>query len=68
MIGITMGEIFYLKDLAADCAQDRVYEFFLLRAAAAHYQGGRIARQPHGDQIESLHGRGKSPSSSWAVS
>ena len=28
MIGITMGEIFYLKDLAADCAQDGVYEFF----------------------------------------
>jgi kynurenine formamidase len=28
MIGITMGEIFYLKDLAADCAKDRVYEFF----------------------------------------
>ena len=28
MIGITMGEIFYLKDLAEDCAQDRVYEFF----------------------------------------
>jgi hypothetical protein len=28
MIGITMGEIFYLKDLAADCAQDLVYEFF----------------------------------------
>ena len=28
MIGISMGEIFYLKDLADDCAQDRVYEFF----------------------------------------
>ena len=28
MIGITMGEIFYLKDLAADCAEDKVYEFF----------------------------------------
>ena len=28
MIGITMGEIFYVKDLAADCAQDGVYEFF----------------------------------------
>jgi kynurenine formamidase len=28
MIGISMGEIFYLKDLAADCASDRVYEFF----------------------------------------
>jgi kynurenine formamidase len=27
MIGITMGEIFYLRDLAADCAQDKVYEF-----------------------------------------
>ncbi|MEO8837682.1 MAG: cyclase family protein [Herbaspirillum sp.] len=28
MIGISMGEIFYLKELADDCAQDRVYEFF----------------------------------------
>jgi kynurenine formamidase len=28
MIGITMGEIFYLKELAEDCAADRVYEFF----------------------------------------
>ncbi len=28
MIGITMGEIFYLKDLANDCADDKVYEFF----------------------------------------
>ena len=27
MIGITMGEIFYLKDLAGDCAQDKIYEF-----------------------------------------
>ena len=27
-IGITMGEIFYLKDLAEDCADDGVYEFF----------------------------------------
>jgi kynurenine formamidase len=27
MIGITMGEIFYLKDLADDCAKDKVYEF-----------------------------------------
>ncbi len=28
MIGLTMGEIFYLKDLASDCAEDGVYEFF----------------------------------------
>jgi len=27
MIGITMGEIFYLRDLADDCAKDKVYEF-----------------------------------------
>jgi kynurenine formamidase len=27
MIGITMGEIFYLKELAEDCAKDGVYEF-----------------------------------------
>ena len=27
-IGISMGEIFYLKELAEDCAADRVYEFF----------------------------------------
>jgi kynurenine formamidase len=27
-IGLTMGEMFYLKELAEDCARDRVYEFF----------------------------------------
>lgn len=27
-IGISMGEIFFLKDLADDCAKDGVYEFF----------------------------------------
>ena len=27
-IGISMGEIFYLKELAEDCATDGVYEFF----------------------------------------
>jgi len=26
-MGLTMGEIFYLKELAEDCAQDKVYEF-----------------------------------------
>ncbi|MFT5180691.1 MAG: kynurenine formamidase [Alphaproteobacteria bacterium] len=30
MIGITMGEIFYLKDLANDCADDGVYEFMFV--------------------------------------
>jgi kynurenine formamidase len=27
-MGLTMGEIFYLKDLAEGCADDKVYEFF----------------------------------------
>jgi kynurenine formamidase len=27
-MGLTMGEMFYLKDLAADCASDKIYEFF----------------------------------------
>ena len=27
MIGITMGEIFYVKELAEDCAKDGVYDF-----------------------------------------
>jgi kynurenine formamidase len=27
-MGLTMGEMFYLKELAEDCARDRVYEFF----------------------------------------
>ncbi len=27
-LGISMGEIFYLKELAEDCARDKVFEFF----------------------------------------
>ena len=38
-IGISMGEIFYLKDLAADCAADHVYEFFFT-APPLHLPGG----------------------------
>ena len=28
MIGITMGEIFYLRELAKDCEEDKIYDFF----------------------------------------
>jgi kynurenine formamidase len=38
-IGISMGEIFYLKELAEDCAADRVYEFFFT-APPLHLPGG----------------------------
>lgn len=32
MIGVTMGEIFYLKELPDDCAVDGVYEFLFCAA------------------------------------
>jgi kynurenine formamidase len=33
MMGMTMGEIFYVKDLAEDCAADGVYEFLFVAPA-----------------------------------
>ncbi|RWI57303.1 MAG: cyclase family protein [Mesorhizobium sp.] len=38
-IGISMGEIFYVKELAEDCAADKVYEFFFV-APPLHLPGG----------------------------
>jgi kynurenine formamidase len=38
-IGVSMGEIFYLKELAQDCARDGVYEFFFT-APPLHLPGG----------------------------
>lgn len=38
-LGISMGEIFYLKELAEDCAADQVYEFFF-SAPPLHLPGG----------------------------
>ena len=38
-IGISMGEIFYVKELAEDCANDKVYEFFFV-APPLHLPGG----------------------------
>ena len=33
MMGMTMGEIFYLKELAEDCAADKTYEFLFVAPA-----------------------------------
>jgi len=33
IMGMTMGEIFYLKDLGEDCAADKVYEFMFVAPA-----------------------------------
>jgi kynurenine formamidase len=38
-MGLTMGEIFYMKDLAQDCAEDKVYEFFFC-GPPLHLPGG----------------------------
>ena len=38
-MGLSMGEIFYVKELAEDCAADRVYEFFF-NAPPLHLPGG----------------------------
>jgi kynurenine formamidase len=33
IMGLTMGEIFYLKELAEDCAEDNTYEFMFVAPA-----------------------------------
>lgn len=33
MIGLTLGEMFYLKELADDCAEDGCYQFFFVGAS-----------------------------------
>jgi kynurenine formamidase len=38
-MGLSMGEIFYMKELAEDCAKDEVYEFFF-SAPPLHLPGG----------------------------
>ncbi len=38
-MGLSMGEIFYVKELAEDCAADGVYEFFF-NAPPLHLPGG----------------------------
>ena len=38
-LGISMGEIFYVRELADDCASDKVYEFFFT-APPLHLPGG----------------------------
>ena len=50
-IGIVHGEIFYLKELAEDCAADRVYEFFFCAPPLEHHRRHRLADQPAGDQV-----------------
>ena len=51
-MGLCMGEIFYLKELAEDCDAGRHLRILLLRAAADHHRRHWLADQPAGDQID----------------
>ena len=50
-MGLCMGEIFYLKELAEDCAKDRRLRVLLLRPAADHHRRHRHPDQSAGDQV-----------------
>ena len=50
-IGISMGEIFFLKDLAEDCASDKVYEFMFTAPPLPITRAVRLAHQSDGHQI-----------------
>ena len=51
MIGISMGEIFYLKDLASGLRAGSCVRVLFLRPASADYAGGRFSRESHRRQI-----------------
>ena len=50
-MGLCMGEIFYLKELAEDCDEDGVYEFFFCGPPLDHHRRHRLAAQSAGDQM-----------------
>ena len=49
-MGMTMGEIFNLKELADDCEQDKVYEFLFV-APAIQSRAVGLSGQSAGDQV-----------------
>ena len=51
-MGLYMGEMFDLKELAEDCARDKVYEFFFCGAPLDHSRRHRLADQSPGHQVE----------------
>ena len=50
-MGMTLGEILDLDELADDCAADGVYEFFVDGAADQVHERRRLADQPARDQV-----------------
>jgi hypothetical protein len=54
-MGLTMGEMFYLRDLAADCSADGVYEFFFAdrRSSSPALPARRSTRRPSSKALPS---------------
>ena len=50
-MGLTLGEMFDLDALAADCAADGVWEFLFTAPPLKVTGGGRLAAQPARDQV-----------------
>ena len=57
--GIHLGEMWDMEELAADCAEDGVYEFMLVAPPLTVTGSVGIARQPAGDQIRLRRARGR---------
>ncbi len=53
-MGLCMGEIFYLKELAEDCEQDGIYEFFFCGPPLIITGGTGLADQSAGDQVVAM--------------
>lgn len=50
-MGVTMDEMFYLKELAEDCLSDGVYEFLFCGPPLVITGGTRLFDQSPGDQV-----------------
>ena len=51
-LGLTIGEMWDLEALGADCAAAGRYDFLLVRRAAADHRRGRLAHQPRRDPVD----------------
>ena len=60
-LGMALGELWWLSDLASDCAADGVYEMFGVSTPMKRARRDRLARQRRRHQIASRGGQGVSP-------
>jgi len=54
IMGMTMGEIFELKELGEDCAADKTYEFLFVAPAHPDHRRRRLAGQSAGDSNRTI--------------